>query len=81
LIAAEAEPIRPALFVAEHVKFTPDVSAVRVVAAQPVDETIPDPVTLHVTVTLLLYHPLLPKVPEICGTMTGGVEGAPPTPM
>src|SRR5947207_810838 len=65
----------PAPFVAEHVRVVPGVSAVSVVALQPDEEAMSDSgsVTLQLTVTLLAYQPLLPKVPEIWGTMTGGV--------
>ena len=65
----------PAPFVAEQVKVTPAVSAVRVVGVQPVEDATPDSgsVTLQLAVTLLRYQPLLPRVPMIWGTITGGV--------
>src|SRR5438132_1380356 len=66
LIVVDTELATPAPFLAEHVKVTPAVSAVRVVWPQPAVDTIPDSgsVIFHTTVTLLRYHPLLPKVPE-----------------
>ena len=75
LIVIETVPDNPAPFVAEQVKVTPAVSVVRVVCAQPVEDAIPDSgsLTFQTTVTLLLYQPLLPKVPVITGTTTGGV--------
>ncbi|HEY6391023.1 MAG TPA: hypothetical protein VIX89_07085 [Bryobacteraceae bacterium] len=53
LTTTEAELVKPALFVAEQVSVTPLVSAVRVVAPQPVLLLIPDSgsVTLQLTVT------------------------------
>ena len=54
---------RPALFVAVQVAVTPLVSAERTVGAQVV--RMPDcaSVTVQLTVTLLVYQPLLPAVP------------------
>lgn len=67
LIVTDAELDRPALLIAEQVRVTPEVSAVRTVVPHPVEEAMPDSgsVKLQFTVTLLRYHPLLPGVPEI----------------
>ncbi len=75
LMVTETELCNPAPLVAEQVKVTPGVSAVSVVLPQPVEDVTPDSgsVTVQLTVTLLRYHPLFPSVPEICGTITGGV--------
>ena len=75
LIDCKAEADNPAPFVAEHCSVTPAVSAVRLVVAQPEDDAIPDSgsLTIQLTVTLLVYQPLLPKVPVISGAMIGGV--------
>jgi len=61
--------------VAEQVTVVPAVSAVSVVGLQPVEEAIPDSgsTTVQVTVTALLYQPLLPAVPVMVWVMTGGV--------
>jgi hypothetical protein len=61
---------------AEHVRSVPAVSVVNVVALQPVVERMTDSgsVTVQLTVTLVVYQPLLPSVPNICGVMTGGVS-------
>jgi hypothetical protein len=75
LTITPALAVKPAPSVAEHVKVTPAVFAVSVVEAQPIEEAIPETawVSLHVTLTLLRYQPLLPRVPVICGAITGGV--------
>src|SRR5262245_14076311 len=75
LIVTEAELERTALLLAEHVNVTPVVSVVRFDALQPLDEAMPDSasVTDQVTVTLLVYQPLEPAVPEIVGVITGAV--------
>src|SRR5437879_3762813 len=69
LIVTEAEVDKPTPFVAVQVNVTPGVSADKVAGAQPEEAVIPDSgsVTLHVTVTLLRYQPLLPCVPAIDG--------------
>ena len=78
LTVTDTEADNPAPFVAEQVEVVPDVSAVRVVGPQPDDDAIPDSgsLTLQLTVTLLRYQPLLPRVPVICGTIMGGVLSA-----
>jgi hypothetical protein len=60
------------------VTVTPAVSEVNVVAPQPLEDAIPDSVSLtfQVIVTRLRYHPLLPTVPETFGVITGGVVSA-----
>src|SRR5215467_10086057 len=75
LTVTEVDVDRPAPFVAEQVSVTPVVSAVSVVDVQPDEDAIPDSgsVTFQVTPTLLLYQPLLPNVPVICGVIMGGV--------
>ena len=67
LIVTGTELESPAPLVAEHVKVMPAVSAVRFVMVHPEEDVTPDSgsVTLQFTVTLLLYQPLLPKVPVI----------------
>src|ERR1700720_1493766 len=80
LTVAETDAERPTPFVARHVNVAPAVSAVSVVGVQPEEDAIPDSgsVTFQLTPTLLVYQPLLPNVPVICGTMTGGVVSPPP---
>ena len=75
LIVTGTDADRPAPLVAEQFKVAPGVSVVRVVLVQPEEDAIPDSgsVTLQVTVTLLRYQPLLPRVPETDGAITGGV--------
>ena len=75
LTVTEFDAVPPAL-VAEHVTVCPLVSVETVVVPQPVDEEMEDcaSVTVHVTVTLLVYQPLLPSVPLTFGVITGGVE-------
>ena len=75
LIVTEAEPERPALFVAEQVSVVPDVSEVRLEAVQPVEVLMPDSVsvTVQLTVTSLVYQPFDPAVPEMDGVITGAV--------
>src|SRR6516164_11488593 len=79
LTVTEADVDRPTPFVAEQVNVIPAVSAVSVVGVQPDEDVIPDSgsVTFQLTPTLLMYQPLLPNVPVICGTMTGGVVSPP----
>jgi hypothetical protein len=66
----------PPPLVAEHVKVTPEVSVVTLLVPQPDWEVIVESgsVTVQVTVTLLLYQPLFPRVPLTFGVITGGVE-------
>jgi hypothetical protein len=75
LIVTEFEVESPALFVAEQVRVVPVVSEVRVEGVQPVEVLIPDSlsVTVQLTVTLLIYQPLVPAVPEMDGVITGAV--------
>ena len=75
LIVTETELDRPALFVAEQVSTVPVVSEVKMVEVQPMEVRMPDcgSETVQVTVTLLLYQPFVPNMPEILGLMTGGV--------
>jgi hypothetical protein len=82
LTVTEVDVDRPTPFVAEHVNVIPAVSAVSVVDVQPDEEAIPDSgsVTFQLTLTLLLYQPLLPNVPAICGLIIGGVVSPPPPP-
>ncbi len=67
--------LTPAPFVAEHVNVVPVVSESIVVVLHPVLDVIPDSgsLTLQLTVTSLVYQPLLPSVPFIVGVITGGV--------
>ena len=68
----------PPALVAEHVNVSPVVSAVTLLGPQPVDDEIDDSasVTVQVRPTLLVYHPLVPRVPVMFGVMTGGVASA-----
>jgi hypothetical protein len=68
----------PPELVAEHVNVVPLVSLETVVGVQPDDEVMLESgsVTVQLTVTLLVYQPLFPSVPETFGVMTGGVESA-----
>jgi hypothetical protein len=79
LIVTELELVPPAL-VAEHVSVMPAVSVLMVVGPQPVDDVTVDSgsVTVQETLTLLVYHPFVPRVPETLGVITGGVV-SPPT--
>src|SRR5215470_1619602 len=81
LTVTDADVDRPTPFVAEHVNVTPVVSAVSIVAVQPDEDAIPDSgsITFQLTLTLLLYQPLLPNVPAICGVIIGGVVSPPIT--
>src|SRR6188474_545781 len=75
LIVTETEPERPELFVAEQVRVVPVVSEVKLDVLQPVEDAMPDSpsVTVQLTVTLLVYQPLAPNVPEMDGVTTGAV--------
>src|SRR5262249_48662516 len=75
LIVTGTELDNPTPFVAEHVSVTPAVSAVSVEGLQPDEDAIPDSgaATVQLTFTMLVYHPLLRKVPEIIRTITGGL--------
>src|SRR5690606_21270090 len=74
LIVTVSDAVPPALL-AVQVSVTPSVSAVMVAASQPSSIVTADSssVTVHVTVTSLVYQPSLPSVPVIVGVMTGGV--------
>jgi len=73
LIVTEFEFVPP-LLVAVHVNVTPVVSVVTVEEAQGEDVTGESgSVTVHVTVTLLVYHPFAPSDPLTFGVMMGGV--------
>jgi hypothetical protein len=65
LIVTDCELVPPAL-VAVQVRVVPAVSVLIVVVLQPLVEVIADSgsVTVQLTVTLLTYQPLLPRVPE-----------------
>ena len=65
----------PPLLVAEQVKVVPVVSDATVEAPHPVVDVTADSAsaTVHETDTLLVYHPLFPRVPVTVGVMTGGV--------
>src|SRR5437762_1426530 len=65
----------PPALVAVHVKVMLFVSLVTVVVSQPVCELIVDSAstTLQLTVTSLVYQPLLPRVPATLGVMIGAV--------
>src|SRR5262245_7792485 len=75
MMVTGTEVDRPAELLAEQVRVTPAVSAVRLVGVHPVEDAIPDSGsdTLQFTVTALRYQPLLPSLPVICGLITGGV--------
>jgi hypothetical protein len=72
---AEFDP--PAL-VALHVRVVPLVSVLMVVGPHPVMDVTVDSLstTLQLTLTSLVYHPLLPSVPTTFGVITGGVVSA-----
>ena len=74
LMLTLCEAVPPAL-VATQVKVTPGVSVVTLCVLQPTVMEIADSssTTLQDTLTLLVYHPLLPRVPVMFGVMTGGV--------
>src|SRR5579862_4881770 len=80
LIMTGTEADNPTPLIAAQVNVTPGVSIVNVVVVQPAEEAMPDSgsLTVQFTVTLLVYHLFLPRVPAICGLMTGGVV-SPPT--
>src|SRR5262249_38240683 len=74
LMVVLAELLPPAL-VAVHVSVVPAVSALRVVASQPVLEVTDDSgsTTVHVTCALLVNHPPSPGVPRTEAEIRGGV--------
>src|SRR5262249_16762085 len=65
---------RPSVFVALQVIVLPLVSALMVVVSQPDEVAMPDTgsATVHVTVTVPVYQPFAPAVPDTCGTIEGG---------
>jgi hypothetical protein len=75
LIVTDSLVVPPAL-VAEQVRVVPPVSVLIVVGPQPDEDEIVDSpsVTDHETVTLLVYHPLFPRMPLTFGVIAGGVE-------
>jgi hypothetical protein len=60
---------------AEQVKVAPVVSAVIVVASQPLVDRITDSgsTTVQLSVTLVVYQPFVPSVPKMTGVTCGGV--------
>ena len=74
LTVTDCEFVPPAL-VAEQAYVVPDESTDNVVVPHPVDEEIVDSAseTDHDTVTLDVYQPLLPTVPDTFGVTRGGV--------
>jgi hypothetical protein len=74
LTVTDWEAVPPAL-VAEQVKVVPEVSDVTAEAPHPVVDVTADcgSLTAHETETLLVYHPLFPRVPTMLGVITGGV--------
>jgi len=77
LIVTDCELVPPML-VAWQVKVVPEVSDDTLLISHPVIEATVDSgsVTVQFTVTLLMYQPLLPKVPVTDGVITGGVMSA-----
>ena len=75
LIVTEFEPERPTLFVAEQIREVPVVSEVKFVELQPEEEEIPvsGSDTFQLTLTSLVYQPLLPNVPLSDEVITGAV--------
>jgi hypothetical protein len=74
LIVTESLEDPPALW-AEHEDVAPAVSTVKFWVPQPESMTAAESgsVTVHATVTLLVYQPLLPAVPVMVFVMTGAV--------
>src|SRR5262245_51247300 len=70
-----AELVKPAPFVAEHVRVVPAVSLFSGVAPQPVVDAIPDSgsETFQLTVRLLVFQPFRPCVPLTFDWITGAV--------
>jgi hypothetical protein len=68
--------LSPAPFVAAHVTVVPAVSAVSVVAPQPLDVAISETgsETVQVTETSPVYQPLAPSFPLTDGVTSGGLE-------
>ena len=65
----------PPELVAVQVNVTPDVSVVTKLVSQPDCDVMADSgsLTVQPTVTLLMYHPLFPRVPLTFEVMTGAV--------
>jgi hypothetical protein len=65
LIVTDTDFDKPAPLLAVQDSVVPEVVTFRVVGPQPEEDAIPESgsVTLHCTVALLRYHPLLPLVP------------------
>src|SRR2546423_441965 len=68
-------PLVPPLLVAVQVKVVPAVSVVMLVGPQPFCDVTDDSgsTTVQLTATLLVYQPLFPNVPTMCGVMTGAL--------
>src|SRR5262245_60168228 len=77
LIVTDSVDVPPSL-VATHVKTVPVVSVEIVVGAQPVCDVIADSASLtdQLTVTLLVYQPLVPRVPTTVRAITGRVPSS-----
>jgi hypothetical protein len=65
----------PPALVAAHVSVVPAVSVLIVVGPQALEDVIEDSasVTIQLTVTSLVYHPLLPRDSATFGVITGAV--------
>ena len=65
----------PPALVAAHVSVVPAVLVLIVVGTQPLEDVIADSasVTVQLTVTSLVYHPLFPRVPATFGVIIGEV--------
>ena len=63
--------------VALHVRVVLVVSAVRIIESQPISDVMgsPLPSTFQLTVTSVIYQPLLPDRPIIVGVMLGVRDG------
>jgi hypothetical protein len=73
-MVTDCELVPPAL-VAEHVSVWLMVSVVIFSVPHPLEDVMVDSasVTVQLTVTSEVYHPLLPNVPDTLGVITGGV--------
>jgi hypothetical protein len=76
LTVTESCVLRPAPFVAVQVTVVPAVSAVSVVAAQPVEVAMSETgsETAQLTATSPVYQPLAPNFPVTDGVTAGGLE-------
>src|SRR4051812_24107196 len=75
LMVTDTGPVVPPALVARQARVVPAVSALMVVGPQPADESMADSgsVTVQLTLTSLVYQPLLPSVPVMMGAITGAV--------